>query len=523
MSMSYLTDPFTPPEYPEYPEHPQPRPRRHRDDDRDIADSQYENTGREETRNEETRDKGARNKSTQHDDADGHGRSHRGDAQASGEARATLTGKDADDVGTYADDADDTPGQVAVASGEDISTETTPVEVLTEPRDGIPDVVVDEHTLMEAAAALRAGSGPFAIDAERASGYRYGQRAYLVQVRREGAGTWLIDPIACPDLSPINDAVEGVEWILHAATQDLGCLREVGLHPTTLFDTELGARLVGLPRVGLAAVIEHYLGFSLAKEHSAVDWSTRPLPEHWLRYAALDVECLAEVRDAMAADLASQGKAEWARQEFEALTSFTGHAVRTDPWRRVSGLRRLRTPRMAAIVRELWYARDDLARKRDTSPGRVAPDAVLVALSTAAPTTDAAAASASSHKVVRRNPEIWSAAVRRALDLPDSQLPPTSVPSQGPPPPKSWADRDPVAAARLAMAREELSTFAEAHRIPLENLLSPDTLRRAIWEPPTDLSEAGAEASLLDLGARPWQAQIAAPVLARVFSEASEA
>src|SRR6478672_8897021 len=122
---------------------------------------------------------------------------------------------------------------------------------LDEPADGVPVVVETERDLARAAEAVANGEGPVAIDAERASGYRYGQRAYLVQVRREGAGTWLIDPVACPDLSPIAEAVADVEWVLHAATQDLACLAEVGLRPSRLFDTELGARLVGLPRVGL--------------------------------------------------------------------------------------------------------------------------------------------------------------------------------------------------------------------------------------------------------------------------------
>src|SRR5690606_3538052 len=191
---------------------------------------------------------------------------------------------------------------------------TTPdeeVRLLTEPRDGIPDVVDDGSALAEAVDAVRSGRGPVAIDAERASGYRYGQRAYLVQVRREGAGTWLIDPVPLEDLSGLGQALDGTEWVLHAATQDLPCLAEVGLRPSNLFDTELGARLAGLPRVGLAAVVEHYLKVSLAKEHSAVDWSTRPLPEPWLRYAALDVELLVELREAVAEDLQQQGKLEW--------------------------------------------------------------------------------------------------------------------------------------------------------------------------------------------------------------------
>ena len=282
-------------------------------------------------------------------------------------------------------DGDDTVGLAEVGIDPD-----TPVLVPLElPAEGVPDVVVDERRLVEAARAIAAGRGPVAIDAERASGYRYGQRAYLVQIRRQGSGTWLIDPIACPDLAPVAEAIGDAEWVLHAATQDLPCLAEVGLRPARLFDTELGGRLVGLPRVGLAAVVEHYLGLSLAKEHSAVDWSTRPLPEPWLRYAALDVEVLIEVRDAVAADLAEQGKLAWAHEEFDALTRFQGPPVKAEPWRRTSGMHRIRNRRGAALVRELWQARDTIAMERDVSPGRVIPDAGLIELATKAPASPA--------------------------------------------------------------------------------------------------------------------------------------
>ena len=258
------------------------------------------------------------------------------------------------------------------------------------PADGVPEVVVDERQLMSAADAIAHGTGPVALDAERASGHRYGQRAYLVQLRRAGSGTWLLDPAACPDLSPVADAIGDAEWVLHAATQDLPCLAEVGLRPRRLFDTELGGRLAGLPRVGLGAAVEHYLGLSLAKEHSAVDWSRRPLPEPWLRYAALDVEVLVELRDAVAADLTTQGKWEWATQEFDSLLGFTGPAPRVDPWRRTSGMHKVRRRRGVAVVRELWYVRDRIAQRRDVSPGRVLSDASLVSLAVEPP-TDAAA------------------------------------------------------------------------------------------------------------------------------------
>src|SRR5690606_1126163 len=154
------------------------------------------------------------------------------------------------------------------------------------------------------------------------------------------------------------EVIRGEEWVLHAASQDLPSLREVGLDPTRIFDTELGARLAGLPRVGLGTVLEELLGVRLAKAHSAADWSTRPLPQPWLVYAALDVDLLVELRDAIAALLEEQGKPEIASQEFAAVLDKQPKPELADPWRRLSGLHSLKPPRGFAIARALWLARD---------------------------------------------------------------------------------------------------------------------------------------------------------------------
>ena len=249
---------------------------------------------------------------------------------------------------------------------------------LTEPADGLPPVIVTAEQLDEAVRRLGAGHGPIAVDAERASGYRYGQRAYLVQLRRAGAGTVLIDPIACPDLSALDAALHEVEAVLHAASQDLPCLAEVGYTPRALFDTELAGRLLGYPRVALGTMLEEILGFRLAKEYSAADWSVRPLPADMLKYAALDVEVLAELRDALAEQLADQGKTEWARQEFAAIAAAPPPPPRADPWRRTSGIHKVRTRLALAVVRELWQTRDEIAREADQSPRRVLSDQSIV-------------------------------------------------------------------------------------------------------------------------------------------------
>ncbi|QYX76932.1 HRDC domain-containing protein [Streptomyces akebiae] len=395
---------------------------------------------------------------------------------------------------------------------------------LLEPRDGIPAVIADESSLAAVIADFAAGSGPVAVDAERASGYRYGQRAYLVQLRREGAGTALIDPVACPDLSGLGEALSGVEWVLHAATQDLPCLREIDMVPTRIFDTELAGRLAGFPRVGLGAMVEGVLGYVLEKGHSAVDWSTRPLPEPWLRYAALDVELLVDLRDALEKELERQGKLEWARQEFDAIASAPPAEPRKDPWRRTSGMHKVRRRRQMAVVREMWEARDRIARRRDVSPGKVLSDAAIVEAALALPVNAHALAALTGfgHRMGRRQLEQWQAAVDRARALPDSALPAHGQPVTGPPPPKAWADKDPAAAARLSAARAGVSALAEQLTMPQENLITPDTVRRLCWEPPVTADAESISAALAGYGARAWQVELVTPVLVGALSAAAK-
>ncbi|MGC5341306.1 HRDC domain-containing protein [Streptomyces sp. DT24] len=394
---------------------------------------------------------------------------------------------------------------------------------LLEPREGIPPVVTSDDALAEVVAAFAAGTGPVAVDAERASGYRYGQRAYLVQLRREGAGSALIDPVGCPDLSTLGAALTGSEWILHAATQDLPCLREIGMVPTGLFDTELAGRLAGFPRVGLGAMVESVLGYALEKGHSAVDWSTRPLPDPWLRYAALDVELLIDLRDALEDELDRQGKLDWAREEFDAIASAPPAPPRKDPWRRTSGMHKVRRRRQMAVVRELWTTRDQVAQRRDISPGKVLGDAAIIEAALAVPPNIHAltALPGFGHRMGRRQLEQWQAAVDRAKALPDAELPQPGQQPAGPPPPRSWADKDPAAAARLSAARASVSELAERLNMPQENLITPDTVRRVCWEPPRDASPDTVEAALASHGARRWQIEHVAPLLVRALSTTS--
>jgi ribonuclease D len=408
----------------------------------------------------------------------------------------------------------------------DVAEPDRPDAPLLELDDALPPVVETRAALDDLVRRFEAGSGPFAIDAERASGYRYSHRAYLIQIRRRGAGTALIDPVPFGDVpnavfEPLAKAIGDTEWIIHAASQDLPCLAEVGLRPTLLFDTELAGRLLNYPRVGLAVLVEELLGFRMRKEHSAVDWSKRPLPEPWLLYAALDVEPLVELRDILAQQLDDAGKREWAEQEFAAWVAADPAPPRREPWRRTSGIHRVRGRRGLALVRAMWELRDDLARRRDITTNRILSDSAIVEAAQAAPKSRSALGRlpAFSTRGGQRYVREFYEAIASAAGLPEAELPTLAAVNDGPPPPRVWAEKNPVAAARLRRCRDVVAAIAAEADLPQENLIGPDAVRRLAWSPPATLSVATVAATLAGFAARPWQIALVAEPLAAAVAD----
>jgi ribonuclease D len=411
-----------------------------------------------------------------------------------------------------------------------MSEEVIAVPLLA-PAGGTPKVIDTEPGLAQAIDELKRGTGSFAVDAERASGFRYSARAYLIQIKRNGGGLHLIDPIAFgvnhPLILELNDVLNSDEVILHASTQDLPCLREIGINPQRLFDTELAGRIAGLPRVGLGPLLESLMGVSLAKEHSAADWSVRPLPENWLTYAALDVELLVELRDRMYQMLLETKKLPWAMEEFASILLAPPPPPRIDPWRRTSGMHKIKRRDQLAIVRSLWIARDKVASQSDIAQGKLLNDNAIVELAISAPTTKKEFEKALRPLGLRarwlENLTLWLESIASAVALPEQEWPQLRTNADSLPPIKLWRDKFPEKYAPLSHARLRLEKISEENSIPVENLITPELVRRICWNPPSGSTEQlqveAVEKALSNLGARSWQVNLVGQAISEALLE----
>ena len=382
---------------------------------------------------------------------------------------------------------------------------------LLAPKNGIPELVSTEDALLKVIEELKSGTGPLAIDAERASGFKYWPKAYLIQINRRGGGLHLIDPVGIGETKYwklFNDLFQTQEWILHASTQDLPCLRDLGLDPKNIFDTELGGRLAGCERVGLGPLCESLLDIQLAKEHSAVDWSIRPLKEEWLNYAALDVEVLIDLRDKVENLLIAQNKLEIAKSEFSYILTLNLQPEKSDPWRRTSGMHKIRNRQSLALVRELWMIRNEYAARVDVASGRIFNDETLMEIVNSQPKSHQEFSKILLKKTRYQDlpTQDWYEKYLKALDLED--LPPMRGSGVGLPAIKIWEEKNPLGYARVTHARAQVAQVAAEMNMPVENLLSPDALRKLCWpEPPNEPSqlEGYIQAQLSQSGARKWQ------------------
>ncbi|HEU4474557.1 MAG TPA: ribonuclease D [Gemmatimonadales bacterium] len=298
-------------------------------------------------------------------------------------------------------------------------------------------LIETEAALAELAGRLR-GEPLLAVDTEAASFHRYLDRVYLLQISSRDE-TVVVDPLATGGLAPIGEllAEPGLEIVFHDADYDLRLLnREYGFTAQNLFDTRIAAQLLNEPGIGLAALLEKYVGIKLDKRFQRADWSARPLSGDMLAYAAADTHYLLQLRDILRDHLAERGRLGWAQEEFALLEDIRGGASdNAEPgWIRLKGAKALKG-RELAILREIWEWREEAARRADRATFRILNNEPMLAMAKNPP-ADIAALKAipgiSSDQAERRGRDLL-AAVKRGLELPDSELPrPTRTPRRAP-------------------------------------------------------------------------------------------
>ena len=382
--------------------------------------------------------------------------------------------------------------------------------------------------IRQAADRLAQGTGWCAVDTERASGFRYHNRVCLLQIRRTGAGTMLIDVESDPQATTdfIGRVLADTGWVVHAASTDLPYLEQLRLRPPQLFDTELAGRFLGFHRVNLAAMVEHYLEVRLRKNHGGEDWSRRPIPSGWLDYAALDVEYLLPLADAMRSELMQQHpKDTWVAEECDYLTRvYRGYSPAPKSWEDLKGVHGLRTSKQLQVARWLWRVREKLARASDTAVSRLLPDKALVALATELPTTMPKVMRTPGYPPrLRRKARYWANQVDKALGTAQDRWPePFPIPTYRDTPPSryTWSRYYPESFPKLTMVREELARVAAQVEIPVENMIQSSDTNEIVWRS-QELKEVTDDTELLELlqrlQIRPWQQKLCLPIFTSIL------
>ncbi|HEX6643684.1 MAG TPA: ribonuclease D [Gemmatimonadales bacterium] len=302
-----------------------------------------------------------------------------------------------------------------------------------------------------------------AVDTEAASFHRYRDRVYLLQLSTR-EDTVVVDPLATEDLGDVGAmlADRSVEIVFHDADYDLRLLgREFGFAATNLFDTRIAAQLLNEPGIGLAALLEKYLGVKLDKRFQRADWSARPLSEGMLDYAASDTRHLPELRDLLERRLEEAGRLEWAREEFQRLEEieFGGPPPDEPGWLRMKGAKALK-PRQLAILREVWEWRDALAERLDRAPFRIMNNEPIFTIARTPPENreELAKVPGIGRDIAAKRGDEILAAVERGRRLADDQLPRLERPPRH--------ARDPELDARVERLKAARNVAAERIGLP---------------------------------------------------------
>lgn len=325
-------------------------------------------------------------------------------------------------------------------------------------------------------AASLAAPPLLAVDTEAASFHRYRDRIYLIQLSTRDR-TAVVDPLGVPDLSALGRLLSNaeIEILFHDADYDLRILdRDYGFHASRLFDTRVAAQLLNEPGIGLAALLEKYLGVTLDKKYQRADWSVRPLIPEMLAYAADDTRYLPRLRDILQEKLVAAGRWSWAEEEFGLLKDvrWTPAGPPEEAYLRLKGARTLRGHQLA-VLRELFAWREQAASQLDRAPFRVLQNEAMVTIAKAMPADEAALRelkALSPDQLRRRGGELLEA-VARGVRAPTSSLP-VFERGKRPPPDLAFEAR----LERLKQVRNAIATRLEL----APGVLCPNGLLEAI-------------------------------------------
>lgn len=409
-----------------------------------------------------------------------------------------------------------------------------------------PPVLASMDDFRHAAQIVSDSAGLVYTDVERASSYRYGDRAFLLQLLVSGHGAMLVDPEANgQDIGPLAAALSESGICLHACRSDLPSLAALGVIPGQLHDTEIAAKVLSTTGFSLGKLVESYIGVHLPKQYARADWSRRPLPDKWLEYALDDVRYLPELLEMLLEDTATvpvelpayyprrlrgENRALWYRELMSQMVTWQPPTPPAEPWRRLSHLTSLRSPRELARARALWQVREDIAARDDIAVHRLVTDSQIVDAARRAPATKrqlAAMPGFSGDFGDRLLPQAF-AALRAADSLPTEQLPARRPPAAGGtrrPSHRQWKHKAPHANALLGAARELLTELSEVAQVESQTLLPSAELREWVWAAAhaearehRGLGDSELiEAALTEAGSLPWQIRLATPALQRAL------
>ena len=259
-----------------------------------------------------------------------------------------------------------------------------------------------------------------ALDTEADNMYHYKTRVCLLQFLVAGE-VFLVDVLAPGlKLEPLWQVLAKKHLIMHGSDFDIRLLHDLcRFTPHSLFDTMLAAQLLGVARIGLAALLDQHFGVALDKDGQKANWSKRPITPKLLDYAALDVWHLPALRDILMRELKKLGRLDWLEQQCRAqiASGSTGFAPATDNDWRIGRTERLRGPGLC-VLHAVWHWREAQAARLDTPPFKVCGASLLQKVADAAEAGDSEAAILNGVHLGKRHERIFpslAAAVREAL------------------------------------------------------------------------------------------------------------